>query len=286
VRLVEVQSLLKADMANINSGATEAERRRGEASRLDAEIVAALRMKAANAPAQRRLQEMRTVLQPLLLASAPRWEDDSPFAIVPKWALTSMTSFTQDKTTSYPIKPRIPAFSPQGKMSLWAEEVLGLDSRRKLDLESLLARYVDELGTQVGRVSSDISYRPFFGGAEMILTVPALGDQAAVALNGLIQDAAQILGDPRLCLVFERILQQESYWGYDLIGSPHKFRMQVDLRNPSDQKCIMWVGDNPPIATPSQPSLDPSQFPGFLTERFGPWLHDAGFTNHFVNSQP
>lgn len=192
-RVTREQTELEAMREQQAQVSGELERLAAESGRLNAALLEASNNQAQEAEAGRKMDTLKTRLHGMLNDAHYRWPDDLQYVRVPKSVVKSLDLLH---------KPPM-AFSPSGKLTEPAVEMLGITAQEKAPTEAALANYwrgVDDLSAanayetntppaQSGRVTKTV-------------IIPPLGQPLKELAQATRAELGQVLGDDREQLLF------------------------------------------------------------------------------------
>jgi hypothetical protein len=171
----------------------ELDRLAAESARLDAALLEASNNQARQAEAARKIGALKSRLQGMLNDPDYQWPNDLQYVRVPKAVVKSLDLLH---------KPPM-AFSPSGKLTEPAVEMLGITAQEKGPTEAALANYwrgVNDLTASNAHETSAASAES--GRLTKTVIIPPLGQPMRDLAQTTRAELAQVLGDNREQLLF------------------------------------------------------------------------------------
>jgi RNA polymerase sigma factor (sigma-70 family) len=192
-RVAREQTELAAAREQQDQFSGELERLGAESARLDAALLDASNNQARQAEAARKIGALKSRLQGMLNDPNYRWPHDLQYVRVPKAVVKSL-----DLLHRPPM-----AFTPSGKLTAPAVEMLGITALEKGPTEAALANYwrgVDDLGASNAYETNTPS--ALSGRLTKTVIIPPLGQPMRDLAQATRAELAHVLGDDREQLLF------------------------------------------------------------------------------------
>jgi RNA polymerase sigma factor (sigma-70 family) len=264
-QIVIMRERLEMDDKSRHQIMIEVERLRREASRLENAAFINVQMRNDRLEATRKLAELRRRVDSFAGSPVPQWQDDLPFAKVPKWALTNAQFVRRISPRTF-SEEHIPPFDSFGKLSVWGEEILNVSGERQATLEASLREYLEEMNNVAAKHCSERDFSNLRKDAK-ILVVSELGQEGWNARDRFASRLRDILPDEKTLGLFAWIFSREPFWD-ELLVSSKTFRVRIngtgELARPS--------------FVPPWELTDPADPPKFLRERLTPWFAEMGLS--------
>ena len=266
----QARTELHAVTLSLTATQADSNRLEQESRRLDAAISIATEAQNRNAQALSRLGDLKDRLHQLLATAEPRWPEELPYARVPRNAVDN-------------INPGRLAIDGSGKLSDTAAQLLGLTPQERAFTESHLAEYLQSISDLASRHAFETNSRPQRDGwVTKTIFVPASGQEREALWYAHVEPVQEMLGFPRrnqLSSFWMESLWCGTFypWCYDDSTKSKLSDAQFELAVQPDgtaapRYSLYHVGHT--VQTGNLPFR--GTLPGFLRERFKPWLHGLG----------
>jgi hypothetical protein len=269
----QARAKLETTRQSLAANQADMERMQAESRWMSNAIAASKQAQSRSDEAARQLEELKERLRGLLAASSSRWPDDLPYVRVPRSAVDNVTAGNN-------------AIDPSGKLDDVVAQLLGLTPQERTFTEAHLAEYYQKVSDLASRrayeTNSDLVQD---GWVAKTIVVPPLGAEREQLWSTIMDPVMSMLGHPRRN-------QLSSFWMMS-IGSGGFYPWTYDdreLKTPSAAKYTLSIkpdGTDAPaysllhVGNRVQTGKFPIQgtLPGFLRERFEPWIRGLGINN-------
>jgi RNA polymerase sigma factor (sigma-70 family) len=222
------RALLVAAQNNYANVQGEIDRLRQVSERLQQSVAQANETAARVAESGQAFGAWKRRIRGLLTAADYRWDDDSPFARIPKAVLPKLSELSQAEP-----------FSPPGVVLPYARELMGLTASERESVEQALRRSFAEVESKLGAGILETNVTspgriPNTALAARVFIVPGLLEEEAQQRGDkMLAEVGGILGEERWPLVEARLLERRG--GIKYSGGLRSILSQ------SDQDLALWV---------------------------------------------
>lgn len=270
-RAMASQSRLEAVHGQEAQAAADLERLRAESSRLDSVLAETLQTQARYIAAAEKLDALKARERRLLTEPDYHWPEDLPYVRVPKTAVASMHLLAMVPGT----------FSPSGKLTDNALELLGITDEEKSPTEQALAGYwqgVEDLMAANAYETNLPAAQP--GRLAKTVIVPPLGEPLRTLAQETRQQLTSVLGPEREQLLFGGWDQGaiQIFWPgnlWNIADNPQKFDLWIEPAPAGGQPrgAVGWHQGDMGMSSDFDIHGSLGGFPRAIATRFfAPWL--------------